>query len=636
MTSQVDYVRKTQETLGSVIKKPPLTEKLLLKPPFRFLHDIVTSVARANPSLLAGVYDQNELDWQLVNDRDKKVAFLQKLIDKLKSLGYETNAKPSKIVAGQEPEKTNDLLRQLALAVKGASQQTKNAETKRTTSKEKIKTKPNEAKVIENGQDGQEATSSAGSNKENNVKSKKAPEPEKSASKEKPVAKSTSRERKPKEASDVKAHAPSKKPVADPEIATISRTKGSVVPTTKSKEKSVPKEEVDRKKVHPKSETPMVNGVKNEPTIPKAPDQNNQKSVYVEKSESPRNQAIATSSNNLQNEVQMDDKLMNSNGKSDIEEKTGKMININNERRKTLTINESSQRSIVSAIETRVDQSENVNDELYIPRPGSVLRQTVSARPSSSATRTVRPPTASRREPIVRGLSRTELANYEGPSKRTTAKNNEINIVNMASSADIQVIAENSNGTFDNKTDEDFIINQDDTDLAENFGMNSSDQTENLVSDEAEHGQLVRKILETKKDLENQIDVEKLAATSASIIYDPNEKEKTRKECSKLQENVQQLTKNTLLLSKLAEYLRDDVESMFGELKQWKSEYKKNMDEIKRQMGKNNDEKEILQKKLSDLNERFADQLDSAAATRGRLFKNQEKIFKMINASIKR
>lgn len=46
MTEQVNasLIKETQDVLSKYVKKPPLSEKLLKKPPFRYLHDIVTAV----------------------------------------------------------------------------------------------------------------------------------------------------------------------------------------------------------------------------------------------------------------------------------------------------------------------------------------------------------------------------------------------------------------------------------------------------------------------------------------------------------------------------------------------------------------------------------------------------------------
>ena len=42
-----NVVKLTLETLGKVIKQVPLTEKLLSRPPFKFIHDIIKEVSIA-------------------------------------------------------------------------------------------------------------------------------------------------------------------------------------------------------------------------------------------------------------------------------------------------------------------------------------------------------------------------------------------------------------------------------------------------------------------------------------------------------------------------------------------------------------------------------------------------------------
>ncbi|XP_066956424.1 TRAF3-interacting protein 1 isoform X2 [Macrobrachium rosenbergii] len=119
MTAAVDpaILKKTQEELGKYVKKPPLTDKLLSKPPFRFLHDIVNAVITGT-GFLDGLFTDDELSSQNIKDKEAKVAFLQKCIDATSIATGETfSVRPSKIVAGQDVEKTNEWLQGLGRAI---------------------------------------------------------------------------------------------------------------------------------------------------------------------------------------------------------------------------------------------------------------------------------------------------------------------------------------------------------------------------------------------------------------------------------------------------------------------------------------------------------------------------------------
>ncbi|XP_001358648.3 TRAF3-interacting protein 1 [Drosophila pseudoobscura] len=107
-------IKATQTALGKYIKKPPLTEKLLKKPPFRFLMDVFNSFIKQTGNF-EGLYTTEEQQFENIGDREAKTRFLQKMIDAIKlTTKKDLKVRTSKIVAGQEPELTNELLQAMA------------------------------------------------------------------------------------------------------------------------------------------------------------------------------------------------------------------------------------------------------------------------------------------------------------------------------------------------------------------------------------------------------------------------------------------------------------------------------------------------------------------------------------------
>lgn len=112
-----EVIKKTQDLLGKYFKKPPLTEKLLKKPPFRFIQDIVSAIIKET-GFLEGLFTNEELSANITKEKEAKLVFLTKLIEVVKLItGFNLTVRATKIISGQEPTKTNELLQSIGKAL---------------------------------------------------------------------------------------------------------------------------------------------------------------------------------------------------------------------------------------------------------------------------------------------------------------------------------------------------------------------------------------------------------------------------------------------------------------------------------------------------------------------------------------
>jgi TRAF3-interacting protein 1 len=108
-----DFWMPTAQAFEQLFDKPKMTEKLLLKPPFRYLHDIFLATLGAT-GFGNGLFTEAELDSKANHEKDAKINILTKMITITEMMvGEKIDVKPSKIVAGLEPERTNYFLQQL-------------------------------------------------------------------------------------------------------------------------------------------------------------------------------------------------------------------------------------------------------------------------------------------------------------------------------------------------------------------------------------------------------------------------------------------------------------------------------------------------------------------------------------------
>ncbi|KAG5494692.1 hypothetical protein JIQ42_02307 [Leishmania sp. Namibia] len=127
MSGEVDFWSATIAAYQPLqLTSPELSPKLLKRPPFRFIHDIVDSID-ARFAAYDHVIPAKLRDSAQVDTKEKKIEYLKILINYInKLMKVDLDVNPKKIVSGNEPEKTNIFLQYLAAAV-GYAQQDKAA-----------------------------------------------------------------------------------------------------------------------------------------------------------------------------------------------------------------------------------------------------------------------------------------------------------------------------------------------------------------------------------------------------------------------------------------------------------------------------------------------------------------------------
>ncbi|KAK6759888.1 hypothetical protein RB195_021447 [Necator americanus] len=125
----------TRAAFSGLIDKPPLTDHLLARPPFKFILDVVSSTI-SKTGYLKDQFPSDALNPSKLTDKAAKMAFLDSLIQILND-GSLDDVKSSKIVAGKEPDLTNLHREEKEKEEKKDKKSTKERESDHKSSKKK-------------------------------------------------------------------------------------------------------------------------------------------------------------------------------------------------------------------------------------------------------------------------------------------------------------------------------------------------------------------------------------------------------------------------------------------------------------------------------------------------------------------
>ncbi|XP_072876299.1 TRAF3-interacting protein 1 isoform X3 [Chlorocebus sabaeus] len=611
-------VRRTQEALGKVIRRPPLTEKLLSKPPFRYLHDIITEVIRMT-GFMKGLYTDAEMKSDNVKDKDAKISFLQKAIDVVVMVsGEPLSAKPARIVAGHEPERTNELLQIIGkcclnklssddavrrvLAGEKGEVKGRASLTSRSQELDNKNVREEESRVHKNTEDRGDAeikersTSRDRKQKEELKEDSKPREKDKDKGKAKENGGNRHREGERERA---KARArPDSERQKDRGNRERDRDSEREKETERKSEGGKEKERLrdrDRERDRDKGKDRDRRRVKNGEHSRDLDREKNREHDKPEK----KSASSGEMSKKLSDGTFKDSKAET---ETEISTRASKSLTTKTSKRRSKNSVEGD-----SASDAEGDVGPAGQDKSDVPETPEIPNEL-----SSHIRRIPRPGSARPAPPRVKRQDSAEALPTDRSGSGKTVSN---------------VIVESHNS--DNEEDDQFVV-----EAAPQLSEMSEIEMVTAVEleEEEKHGGLVKKILETKKDYEKLQQSSKPGEKERSLFESAWKKEKdiVSKEIEKLRTSIQTLCKSALPLGKIMDYIQEDVDAMQNELQLWHSENRQHAEALQQEQSITDCAVEPLKAELAELEQLIKDQQDKICAVKANILKNEEKIQKMV------
>ncbi|KAE8742936.1 hypothetical protein FOCC_FOCC011430 [Frankliniella occidentalis] len=612
MTEEVkpDVIKKTQDSLKKHIKKPPLTEKLLKKPPFRFLHDIVTNVIKET-SFLDGLFTVEELNHENIKDRDGKIAFLDKLISAVKIItGIPLSVRATKIVAGHEPTKTNELLQAIGLALdkkldsRDVAQQLRKKGNKKSDAPDSKKSSPREGK--------QEKTDAGKSKSQEKVSSQteEGSDKKKSNTKQVKVGQEAESSDKKKRSSSTSKQTKSKEP-----SKTVRSKKENITSDSKADlPKEMKEEAVGQAKLPDK--TPSKQEILTSEAVPteveqnKTPSQRRSSSARQQMEENPGLPPQQPSATPISPKKQIE-------RKSSSQEKEDSALT-------TLPPLQPDQSTIGAPPKTHTQ-----------PQPSTNSTRAPSATPAQTSNSQQGQPQAPVPVPLARPRTAARVGSARPGAPRVRNRGEALVVNEEVKAAPVNLIVEDENAKISHEDeDENLVVVE--SPPVDGIPDDLQPSAPAMSRPSSQQGHLVAQILETQKELEvGNGDNGEVNQHHTEIEWEAGrrrERETAVKEVDRMRSLIQTLTRAAHPLGKLLDSLQEDVDNMQRELSQWQNMQNSLEEQLQMEEKLSAQASLPLKEQLKQLQQAVRLELDQISSAKANIISNDDRIRRLLTS----